>query len=135
MAELLAIKWDDNRDKLILLDQTILPNKIEYIEYDTAEGVYDSIKDMIVRGAPAIGVTAAYGLYFAAKVAPEDKFENFFKYLKEKSSYLDSSRPTAVNLSWALKVMESKALENKDKDVKEIKSILREEAKEFMKKI
>ncbi|NFD77347.1 S-methyl-5-thioribose-1-phosphate isomerase [Clostridium botulinum] len=129
MAELLAIKWDDNRDKLILLDQTILPNKIEYIEYDTAEGVYDSIKDMIVRGAPAIGVTAAYGLYFAAKVAPEDNFENFFKYLKEKSSYLDSSRPTAVNLSWALKVMESKALENKDKDVKEIKSILREEAK------
>ncbi|BAQ13252.1 S-methyl-5-thioribose-1-phosphate isomerase [Clostridium botulinum] len=129
MAELLAIKWDDKRDKLILLDQTILPNKIEYIEYDTAEDVYDSIKDMIVRGAPAIGVTAAYGLYFAAKVAPEDNFENFFKYLKEKSSYLDSSRPTAVNLSWALKVMESKALENKDKDVKEIKSILREEAK------
>ncbi|MBD5643367.1 S-methyl-5-thioribose-1-phosphate isomerase [Clostridium botulinum] len=129
MAELLAIKWDDKRDKLILLDQTILPNKIEYIEYDTAEGVYDSIKDMIVRGAPAIGVTAAYGLYFAAKVAPEDNFENFFKCLKEKSAYLDSSRPTAVNLSWALKIMESKALENKDKDVKEIKSILREEAK------
>ncbi|WP_434303564.1 S-methyl-5-thioribose-1-phosphate isomerase [Clostridium botulinum] len=129
MAELLAIKWDDKRDKLILLDQTILPNKIEYIEYDTVEGVYDSIKDMIVRGAPAIGVTAAYGLYFAAKIAPEDNFENFFKYLKEKSAYLDSSRPTAVNLSWALKVMESKALENKDKDVKEIKDILREEAK------
>ncbi|GAE01782.1 methylthioribose-1-phosphate isomerase [Clostridium botulinum B str. Osaka05] len=129
MAELLAIKWDDKRDKLILLDQTILPNKIEYIEYDTAEGVYDSIKDMIVRGAPAIGVTAAYGLYFAAKVAPEDNFENFFKYLKEKSAYLDSSRPTAVNLSWALEVMENKALENKDKDVKEIKGILREEAK------
>ncbi|APH14864.1 S-methyl-5-thioribose-1-phosphate isomerase [Clostridium sporogenes] len=129
MAELLAIKWDDKRDKLILLDQTILPNKIEYIEYDTVEGVYDSIKDMIVRGAPAIGVTAAYGLYFAAKIAPEDNFENFFKYLKEKSVYLDSSRPTAVNLSWALKVMESKALENKDKDVREIKGILREEAK------
>ncbi|ENJ9654343.1 S-methyl-5-thioribose-1-phosphate isomerase [Clostridium botulinum] len=129
MAELLAIKWDDKRDKLILLDQTILPNKIEYIEYDTVEGVYDSIKDMIVRGAPAIGVTAAYGLYFATKIAPEDNFENFFKYLKEKSAYLDSSRPTAVNLSWALKVMESKALENKDKDVKEIKDILREEAK------
>ncbi|HDK7173536.1 TPA: S-methyl-5-thioribose-1-phosphate isomerase [Clostridium botulinum] len=129
MAELLAIKWNDKRDKLILLDQTILPNKIEYIEYDTVEGVYDSIKDMIVRGAPAIGVTAAYGLYFAAKIAPEDNFENFFKYLKEKSAYLDSSRPTAVNLSWALKVMESKALENKDKDVKEIKDILREEAK------
>ncbi|EKO1911193.1 S-methyl-5-thioribose-1-phosphate isomerase [Clostridium botulinum] len=129
MAELLAIKWDDKRDKLILLDQTILPNKIEYIEYDNVEGVYDSIKDMIVRGAPAIGVTAAYGLYFAAKIAPEDNFENFFKYLKEKSAYLDSSRPTAVNLSWALKVIESKALENKDKDVKEIKDILREEAK------
>ncbi|WP_251859828.1 S-methyl-5-thioribose-1-phosphate isomerase [Clostridium sp. Marseille-Q2269] len=129
MSELLAIKWDDKRDKLILLDQTILPNNIEYIEYDTVEDIYHSIKDMIVRGAPAIGVTAAYGLYFAAKVAPEYNFEEFFKYLKNKASYLDSSRPTAVNLSWALKVMINKALENKHKSIKDIKSILREEAK------
>ncbi|EJO5347843.1 S-methyl-5-thioribose-1-phosphate isomerase [Clostridium botulinum] len=133
MAELLAIKWDDERDKLILLDQRILPNKIEYIEYDTVEGVYHSIKDMVVRGAPAIGVTAAYGLYLGAKVAPEDNFESFFKYLKEKSDYLDSSRPTAVNLSWALEVMKNKVLQNKNKDVKEIKLILREEAKRIHK--
>lgn len=129
MAELLSIKWDDNRDKLILLDQTKLPNKIEYIEYDTAEGVYDSIKDMVVRGAPAIGVTAAYGIYFAVKAAPEDNFDNFFKYVKNKSDYLNSSRPTAVNLSWALNRIENVILNNKNKSIKEIKSIVRKEAK------
>lgn len=131
MSELLAIKWDDKRDKLILLDQTKLPNEISYIEYDTAEGVYTAIKDMIVRGAPAIGVTAAYGIYFAIKNVPEDNFHNFFKVMEEKASYLDSSRPTAVNLSWALKRMKEKALENRERPIKDIKNILREEAKEI----
>ena len=131
MAGLLAIKWDDSREKLILLDQTKLPNDIEYIEYNTDEGVWAAIQDMIVRGAPAIGVTAAYGLYFGIKHAPEDSFDSFWNVLKEKSDYLNTSRPTAVNLSWALKEMEKKALESKDKPVKEIKTLLREEAKKI----
>lgn len=131
MAELLAIKWDDDREKLILLDQTILPNDIKYIEYDTVEEVYTAIKDMIVRGAPAIGVTAAYGIYFGIKTAPEDNFDNFWTYVKEKSHYLNSSRPTAVNLSWALKRMEERIFQNKHKSIKEIKKTLKDEAKKI----
>lgn len=131
MAGLLAIKWDNERDKLILLDQTKLPNEIEYIEYDTCEEIWKAIQDMIVRGAPAIGVTAAYGLYFGIKDAPESSFDAFWDVLKQKSDYLNSSRPTAVNLSWALKQMESKALDSKDRPVSEIKKILRETAKQI----
>lgn len=131
MAGLLAITWDDEKDQLVLLDQTRLPNEIEYIRYDTCEGIWQAIRDMIVRGAPAIGVTAAYGLYFGIKDAPEGSFQEFWKALKQKSDYLNSSRPTAVNLSWALRQMENEAQMHKDKPVKEIKRILREKAKKI----
>ncbi|GAA0075756.1 S-methyl-5-thioribose-1-phosphate isomerase [Clostridium sp. CTA-5] len=129
MSELLAIKWNDEKDKLILLDQTKLPNSIEYISYNTVKGVYDSIKDMIVRGAPAIGVTAGYGMYFSAKSAPEDSFENFYKAIEKDGEYLNLSRPTAVNLSWAVNRMLNKAKEVENLPVREIKTILRDEAK------
>lgn len=129
MAGLLALEWDEKKQKLILLDQTKLPNDIEYIEYDTAEGIRSAIRDMVVRGAPAIGVTAAYGLYFGVKSAPEDGFDSFYKKLKEQSEYLNSARPTAVNLSWAISQMKEEALELKDRPVAEIKRRLLEKAK------
>lgn len=128
MAELLAIKWDNEREKLILLDQRKLPNEIEYIEYDTVEGVWDSIQDMVVRGAPAIGVTAGYGMYFAAKELEEDRYEKFYEEMEKAKTYLDSSRPTAVNLSWATKRMLNKVVENKEEKVEHIKKILKDEA-------
>lgn len=127
--ELLAIKWDDEKEELILLDQTKLPNETEYINYTTVEGVYDSIKTMVVRGAPAIGVTAGYGMYFSVKNAPEDSFENFYNQIKKDGEYLNSSRPTAVNLSWAIDRMLNKAKEQKELPIKEIKKILKDEAK------
>lgn len=129
MSELLAITWDDKKDELILLDQTKLPNSIEYITYNSVEGVYEAIKTMIVRGAPAIGVTAGYGLYFGIKNASETSFEQFYSEVKEKAKYLNSSRPTAVNLSWALNRMIKKIDDVKDRPVKEIKKICRAEAK------
>lgn len=128
MSELLAIQWDDKEDKLILLDQTKLPNEIVYIKYNTVKGIWYAIQDMIVRGAPAIGVTAAYGIYFGIKEAPEDSFDNFYKFVKQQADYLNSSRPTAVNLSWALNRMLKKINEVKDKPVPEIKKIMRQEA-------
>lgn len=131
MRELLAITWDDKREKLILLDQTKLPNEIEYKEYDEIEGVWLAIKDMIVRGAPAIGVTAGYGLYLGIKDAPEDSFESFYKFMEDRANYLNSSRPTAVNLSWAINRMKDKSLEEKNKSINEIKQILRKEAIEI----
>ncbi len=127
--QLLAITWDDDKDELILLDQTKLPNEIEYITYTTPVGVYDAIKTMVVRGAPAIGVTAGYGMYFSAKDAPENSFESFYNQLKMDGEYLNSSRPTAVNLSWAVERMLNKAQDNKELPVPEIKKILRDEAK------
>ncbi|CAB1246608.1 S-methyl-5-thioribose-1-phosphate isomerase [Clostridium sp. WLY-B-L2] len=129
MSELFAIKWEDGEDKLVLLDQTKLPNYIEYKTYGTVEGIYDAIKTMIVRGAPAIGVTAGYGLYFGIRSAPEDSFEKFYNYVEEKAQYLNSSRPTAVNLSWALKRMLRKIKDESDRPIPEIKKILRDEAK------
>lgn len=127
--ELLAIKWDDEKDEMILLDQTILPNEIKYIRYNSLKGVYDAIQTMIVRGAPAIGVAAGYGMYFSVKNAPETNFDDFYNHVKKEGEYLKESRPTAVNLSWAVNRMMAKIEEIKDKDIKTIKRIMRDEAK------
>jgi methylthioribose-1-phosphate isomerase len=126
MEPLTTIQWTG--DKMILLDQTLLPNEIVYESFDTAESVWDAIRVMKVRGAPAIGVSAAYGLYLGIKDAPESSFGAFYQVLKLKSDYLATSRPTAVNLFWALERMENTALAYKNKPVAEIKEILREEA-------
>jgi methylthioribose-1-phosphate isomerase len=123
--QLIPIQWKD--DALVLLDQTTLPNEVRYDSYTTIESVWDAIVTMKVRGAPAIGVSAAYGLYMGVKDAPEDSFEAFFSYLKEKSDYLATSRPTAVNLFWALERMEEKA-KSLAGSVVEIKEALLQEA-------
>jgi methylthioribose-1-phosphate isomerase len=124
--QLIPIQWKD--DALVLLDQTTLPNEVRYDSYKTIESVWDAIVTMKVRGAPAIGVSAAYGLYLGVIDAPEDSFETFFSYLKEKSDYLATSRPTAVNLFWALERMEEKAKSMAESGVAEIKDALLQEA-------
>lgn len=124
--QLIPIQWKD--DALVLLDQTTLPNEVRYDSYKTIESVWDAIVTMKVRGAPAIGVSAAYGLYLGVKDASEATFETFFSYLKEKSDYLATSRPTAVNLFWALERMEKKAKSVSSSPVAEIKKALLEEA-------
>lgn len=126
MAVLKTIQWENG--KLILIDQTLLPNEIVYEEFHDAEGVWDAIKVMKVRGAPAIGISAGYGLCLGIKNAPESCFEDFYQILKEKANYLATSRPTAMNLFWALDRMEKKALENQNLPVSQIKDILRDEA-------
>jgi methylthioribose-1-phosphate isomerase len=124
--QLIPIQWKD--DALVLLDQTTLPNEVRYDSYKTIESVWDAIVTMKVRGAPAIGVSAAYGLYLGVMDAPEDSFETFFSYLKQKSDYLATSRPTAVNLFWALERMEEKAMSLSAIPVAEIKEALLLEA-------
>ncbi|MBY6037125.1 S-methyl-5-thioribose-1-phosphate isomerase [Fictibacillus nanhaiensis] len=124
--QLIPIQWKD--DALVLLDQTTLPNEVRYDSYTTIESVWDAIVTMKVRGAPAIGVSAAYGLYLGVKDAGEDSFETFFSDLKEKSDYLAASRPTAVNLFWALERMEKKVDSLSGSEVDEIKNALLQEA-------
>ncbi|MEW5785717.1 MAG: S-methyl-5-thioribose-1-phosphate isomerase [Bacillota bacterium] len=126
MAAIETIKWKN--DKLVLIDQTLLPNDIVYEEFDDIKAVWDAIKVMKVRGAPAIGITAGYGLYLGIKKAPESSFNEFNRILEEKAEYLSTSRPTAMNLFWALDRLKKKALESKGLPVPRIKEILLEEA-------
>ena len=93
----------DEDDALEIIDQTRLPGKIEIIRLHTAKEIWDAIYLLQVRGAPAIGVSAGMGLYLLMKHSKALSYEEFMKELDEKSKYLNSSRPTAVNLSWALK--------------------------------
>lgn len=105
-------------DTVILLDQTLLPATVKYLELQSKEAFYDAIKRLAVRGAPAIGIFAAYAYYvLARKNAAEDK-DAFLRQMAETKDYLNSSRPTAVNLSWALNRMHNcclKAWETQDK--------------------
>ncbi|MFW5796046.1 MAG: S-methyl-5-thioribose-1-phosphate isomerase, partial [Alkalispirochaeta sp.] len=96
-----SIEWIDG--KLLLLDQTKLPVDVIVEEQTSVEQVWDSIKQLKVRGAPAIGVTGAYGLYVAMRDKTSLAGDEFLKEMQKQADYLDSSRPTAVNLSWALK--------------------------------
>ena len=90
-------------DTLIILDQTKLPNEEVYIEIAHREQLFEAISKLRVRGAPAIGIAAAYGYYLCAR-ADKDQTD-FFRRMDDAERYLASSRPTAVNLFWALSRM------------------------------
>ena len=98
-----AVEWTGTSVRLI--NQTVLPARLEYEEISTIEGIFDAIKNMHVRGAPAIGITAAYGLYLGIKDFSDNSKENFLKTLEAKARYLEGARPTAVNLHWALQTI------------------------------
>ncbi len=101
--QIVPIKWAD--DALHLLDQRILPQQEVWLRYESAEAVADAIRDMVVRGAPAIGVTAAYGVVLAARSAWQKGAENWQSLMTISVEKLAASRPTAVNLFWALERM------------------------------
>ena len=107
-----TVMLDESTPALVIIDQTLLPTRLELISlYDQAE-IWDAIKKLKVRGAPAIGVAAGIALYLAAhgifSKGVCDSAE-FLKELKKAKDYLASSRPTAVNLFWALERMYSAA--------------------------
>ena len=98
-----AIRWDT--DKLLLLDQRILPDKEEYISYVDVNAVADAIRNMVVRGAPAIGITAAYGVVLAARARFNASLSDWKQQIESDLETLSLSRPTAVNLFWAIERM------------------------------
>jgi methylthioribose-1-phosphate isomerase len=95
-----TLRWRNNRIEMI--DQRILPSRIEYIGYDSAAGVAQAIRDMVIRGAPAIGCAAAYGIAVEALRISALRPEDFDRGLENAFDILSKSRPTAVNLFWAL---------------------------------
>jgi methylthioribose-1-phosphate isomerase len=122
-----SITWND--DHITIIDQTYLPEREVYVDLTTEGQVWDAIKKMKVRGAPAIGITGAYGLYLGLRNAPETSFDSFYNEADRISEYLNSARPTAVNLSWALKRLNATIFAVKDKPISEIKQIILDTAK------
>ncbi|MCR8964675.1 S-methyl-5-thioribose-1-phosphate isomerase [Brevibacillus halotolerans] len=121
-----SVRFEDNI--LFILDQTKLPTLKEFLEIDNIKDAWDAIKELKVRGAPAIGIAAAYGLLLGIHDGPEDSFEAFYDAFTKHKEYLASSRPTAVNLFWALNRMEQRALADQNLPVAEIKQRLVTEA-------
>lgn len=113
---------------LKLIDQTKLPTEHVTVECRTYGEVAKAIVDMIVRGAPAIGVCAAYGVAIGAKAAQAASKDEFFASLEEICQTMRNTRPTAVNLFWAVDRILEKASENRDKPIEEIKDIIIKEA-------
>lgn len=123
-----TVDIDLQTKELVIIDQTKLPYSTEIIRLSTAKEIWDAIYLLQVRGAPAIGVAAAFGIYILATQIEEEEFALFYEKFTEQKKYLDSSRPTAVNLSWALNRMDQVCVANQDKPHKELLEILEKEA-------
>ncbi|MDD3152806.1 MAG: S-methyl-5-thioribose-1-phosphate isomerase [Bacteroidales bacterium] len=121
-------RLDDYNDCVIILDQTLLPNEEYFVSLHTIEDFYNAIEKLKVRGAPAIGITAAFGLYLSVKGCYTLPYDEFYDKLIANKKYLASSRPTAVNLSWALNRIEKVAVADKHLPVNKIISLIKEEA-------
>ena len=123
-----TLALDDDNDALCIIDQTKLPGKAEILALKTQKEIWTAIHELQVRGAPAIGDAAAMGIYLAAKGIDTNDYDEFLAKFNEAKEYLASSRPTAVNLFWALKRMEQVVLDSKGESVDAIKAKLHDEA-------
>ena len=150
-----TVDLDLETDELVIIDQTLLPGKTEIIRLKTAQEIWDAIYLLRVRGAPAIGVAAAFGIYILAKqIAVEnhmlaecnvtgsnaeqetkvnlaDTYNLFYTEFVKKKEYLNSARPTAVNLSWALERMDRLCQAMKGQTIPDIIGSLQKEALEI----
>lgn len=128
-----TLEWiGDRQGFLKLIDQTKLPTEIVTIDCKDVETVWEAIKSLRVRGAPAIGIAAAYGVVIGIQSAIQQSADEFFDRLDQVATYLAESRPTAVNLFWALDRMRRVANENRDSlDVEQLQDRLLVEAREI----
>ena len=126
MLDITPVKYQ--KDGLYLLDQTRLPNVERYLKISAKEDIWEAIYHLRVRGAPAIGIAAAYGIFISVRDFHGEDFDAFRKEFSAVRKYLESARPTAVNLTWALGRMEKKLLESRDLPLDEIKRRLLMEA-------
>ena len=121
-----TVDWQDGA--LVLLDQRKLPTEEIYLSLKTYEDVAQAISNMTVRGAPAIGVTAAFGLALAAKQSSSKTFSEFHKDIERASETLFKTRPTAVNLAWALNRVKVLIHDHQNLSIPELKKRILAEA-------
>lgn len=126
-----TMSWQGDVDgHLQLIDQTLLPQELIYLDCRTTDTVWEAIKMLRVRGAPAIGIAAAYGVCIGAQNPPRDKAE-FLQQIHRAIDYLATSRPTAVNLFWALDRMRACAEQVREAETAEIRAALLQEARQI----
>ncbi|MDO4329189.1 MAG: S-methyl-5-thioribose-1-phosphate isomerase [Lachnospiraceae bacterium] len=125
------VKLSDDGRSVVIIDQTKLPNQTEYLTLGTAKDLYDAIFELKVRGAPAIGICAAFGMYVLAQTIDTEDYDAFSRKFREYKDYLNSSRPTAVNLSWALNRMERVVAGHREQGVKWIIELLGRECRQI----
>jgi len=121
-----AVSWED--DSIRIIDQTKLPTEFRHIYIKNLPVLWESIREMKVRGAPALGVVAALGAYLGIKDYKGNDFSTFMRSLDKAIKYIASSRPTAKNLFWALERMRICAMQNRREPVVQIKNALYKQA-------
>jgi len=125
-----TIEWKNNSIKII--DQTKLPGELKYIYIKDLKGLFQAIRELKVRGAPALGVAAAMGIYLGIKNSQAKNFGQFSRELHKVQIYIASSRPTAGNLFWGIERMRRAALRNKYKPLSVLKKSLFKEAQDII---
>ncbi len=128
ITDLKTVCLSDDKTAVVILDQTRLPMEESYLRLSTAEEIWDAIRALKVRGAPAIGIAAAYGIYVCSKQIRATSFDEFYAEFRRMKEYLSSSRPTAVNLSAALNRMEQVVLRSASMPLASIVELLYDEA-------
>ena len=126
-----AIEWKDG--KVIMLDQSRLPFEITFIECTDYKQVAEGIKKLWIRGAPAIGIAAAMGIALGAQDIEAENFERFVEGIQVILKEMLSTRPTAVNIRWAVERIKSLLMKRRYESVDTLKGLLIEEAKEILK--
>jgi methylthioribose-1-phosphate isomerase len=132
-----SVSWDG--DRLIMLDQRLLPEEVVFLKLATVKEVWEGIRQLKVRGAPAIGIAAAFGLYLGVRgfkvegAKEEEQRRALLEEIRRLSDYLATSRPTAVNLFWALDRMKRKAesMARAEASAEQIKAALLDEARQI----
>lgn len=126
-----TVTMDERTGELVIIDQTRLPGETVFLRLSGAEEIHRAIRTLQVRGAPAIGVAAAIGIYAACRRLPDTDYEPFAREFFRIRDYLAGARPTAVNLVWALERMGRVVRENPGCGARELKALLRAEALEI----
>ncbi|MGH2541303.1 MAG: S-methyl-5-thioribose-1-phosphate isomerase [Ardenticatenaceae bacterium] len=124
-----TIEWDDEQNSVRMIDQRVLPHEERWLAFDDYRDVAGAITSMVVRGAPAIGAAAAFGMVLAARQSDAGDAEHLRRDLKTAHDVLYAARPTAVNLRWALERMLQRAHDLQSGEVEEVRDALLEEAK------
>lgn len=123
-----TIWWDASAGKVKMIDQRLLPGRLEIAEYDAYQALAQAIRDMVIRGAPALGAAGAYGMALAARQSLAREREQLLQDLRQAKAILDAARPTAVNLSWATARLLRRAEQLPLQDVDRIRAALLVEA-------